>query len=168
MTIRKGGALNSTLRVLSLLDEQGGRIALACFWACHPENLWEFNTRVSADFVGDFRRALTKSTGAPAVYFNGALGGMVTGALDEYVSLEEREAFIDWLGRDLALQAASALPAPEAHGEFEIAARRSAVELEITNKRFLLGRRLGIFKRARFHGNRLETEVNLLRIGDAA
>src|SRR5262249_43759365 len=47
-------------------------------WNCHPETLDSRNTLVSADFVGYTVSALRERYGCPAVFLNGAVGGLKT------------------------------------------------------------------------------------------
>jgi hypothetical protein len=59
-------------------------------FACHPEVLWEHNPHITADYVGYLRDEVEKKTGAPSIFFSGALGGMMTPDVKDH-SFEEAE-----------------------------------------------------------------------------
>jgi hypothetical protein len=58
-------------------------------WACHPETVWAENTEITADYPGYLRDALefgvhlddtqaAAGVGGTHLYFNGAIGGLIT------------------------------------------------------------------------------------------
>ena len=73
-------------------------VTLANF-PCHPEVLWEHNPHITADYVHYLREEVEKQTGAPCIFFSGALGGMMTPDVKDH-SFEEAE----FMGRKLAEQ----------------------------------------------------------------
>ncbi len=166
--IHPGAALDSTMRVLALRDEDGEPIATVTNWACHPEMLWERNTAISSDFAGRFCTELEAQVGGIAVFFNGALGGMVSGDLAMDLPDEERGPFIDWLGRRLAFRVSDALKNITNFETYDLGHSDTTFELTITNRRFLLARKLGIFRREGITDNRMTTECHLVRIGPGA
>ncbi len=166
--IHPGAALDSKMRVLALRDEENRPLATVADWACHPEMLWERNKRISSDFAGRFCTELETLVGGTAVFFNGALGGMVSGDLAMDLPDEERGPFIDWLGRRLAERVYEALPEASTFESYDVRHAETTFEMTVTNRRFLLGRKLGIFKRENFTDSSLTTECHLVRIGPGA
>jgi hypothetical protein len=47
-------------------------------WANHPETLWSRNLMITSDFPHFFRKGVEEATGGTCVYFNGAIGGLIT------------------------------------------------------------------------------------------
>lgn len=47
-------------------------------WANHPETLWSRNLLITSDFPHFFRKGIEDVTGGLCIYFNGAIGGLIT------------------------------------------------------------------------------------------
>jgi hypothetical protein len=47
-------------------------------WANHPETLWSRNLMITSDFPHFFRKGVEEAIGGTCVYFNGAIGGLIT------------------------------------------------------------------------------------------
>jgi hypothetical protein len=47
-------------------------------WANHPETLWNKNLLITSDFPHFFRKGIEEAVGGTCVYFNGAIGGLIT------------------------------------------------------------------------------------------
>lgn len=47
-------------------------------WANHPETLWSKNLQITSDFPHYFRKGIEDKLGGICVYFNGAIGGLIT------------------------------------------------------------------------------------------
>lgn len=47
-------------------------------WANHPETLWSKNLMITSDFPNYFRKGIEEKMGGVCVYFNGAIGGLIT------------------------------------------------------------------------------------------
>jgi hypothetical protein len=82
--------LDEELSVLQILPETGPPLVTLLDFPCHPEVLWEHNPHITADYPGFLRAAVESSTHAPAIFFSGALGGMLTPAVKDH-SFEEAE-----------------------------------------------------------------------------
>lgn len=64
--------------VVQALDLEGKPLATLVNYACHPEVIGPDQGILSPDFVGPLYDRLRERTGAPGIFVNGALGGMVT------------------------------------------------------------------------------------------
>ncbi|UCG55686.1 MAG: hypothetical protein JSU70_12545 [Phycisphaerales bacterium] len=64
--------------VVQALDLGGKPLATLVNYACHPEVIGADQGILSPDFVGPLYDRLRERTGAPGIFMNGALGGMVT------------------------------------------------------------------------------------------
>ena len=67
------GFHDATLDVLRVVDTHGGLIAMACFTACHPVCLRDYN-RVYTDFPGPARTRIEQRLGGVALFFQGYTG----------------------------------------------------------------------------------------------
>ncbi|MBE3119544.1 MAG: hypothetical protein IMZ50_12430, partial [Candidatus Atribacteria bacterium] len=96
--VRNPEILDDELTALQFLDIDGRPLVSLFDFACHPEVMWEHNTQVSADYIGYLRQAVEEITGAPCIFFSGALGGMMTPDVKEH-SFAEAEAIGQALAR---------------------------------------------------------------------
>ncbi len=128
---------------------------------CHPEVLWEHNTHITADYPGVLRREVETATGAPCIFFAGALGGMMTPDVVEH-SFEEAEQ----MGVKLARVGLEEL---KNTGIVSISPSISLTKKEITptltNILFKLAFRRNLLPDVRNSRGQVSTEVNLLKIG---
>lgn len=69
---------DDVFRALEFLDANDKPIGLVVAWGIHPESLGSKNTLLTADFPHATVAALEKKHGCPAVYFSGAVGGLMT------------------------------------------------------------------------------------------
>ena len=158
---RNPGIVDPQLAVVQARGRDGKAIVNVIHFACHVEGLEKGPKEISADFPGYMCDELRRRTGAPAVFLNGAIGGMVSGDTRERSHEEARKA-----GLRLADEASRILgfAVPSASAVFEF--RRSRIEAPVTNARLLLfgkrhqGRRV-------FHRGRATTELFHARLGDA-
>jgi hypothetical protein len=127
---------------------------------CHPEVLWEQNPHITADYPGVLRRKVEESTGAPCIFFSGALGGMMTPDVVEH-SFEEAEQ----MGGKLAVIGLEALSSSETAGSATISLKKKEITPKLTNILFKLAFRRKILPDVRNRNGQVPTEVNLLKIG---
>ena len=91
-----------TLASFETPDRQA--LATVAIFPCHPETLWEMNPQITADYPGYLRDEIERITGAPCIFFSGALGGMMTPDVQDH-SFAEAEA----MGQKLAKEGLEAL-----------------------------------------------------------
>jgi len=173
------------MRVLVVRDaETDDELGTLVFWANHPETLGSGNLLITADYVGYLRNALergvewegrpvTDGLGGQAVFFNGAIGGLMT-PLDAEIehpfthaklkedSFEKAEA----LGTRLAFLALEGArnAVPVEAPVISLAARTFRVQ--VANLYFQLGSALGVLDRGWTGWKKLRTEIDVLEIGD--
>jgi len=70
--------VDDELVLLQFLNTDNYPLITVLNFPCHPEVLWEHNPHITADYVGALRREVEAATGAPCIFFAGALGGMMT------------------------------------------------------------------------------------------
>jgi hypothetical protein len=166
VNIRQPGYHDQAMPVLRVDGVDGRPIACVSNFGCHPEILWEKNTEVSPDYVHHLHKTVEEATGAVSLFFNGALGGMVTGNIPDETPLEKRRPFCRKLGKNLGKIAVDAwkkaAPAPCA----EIRHRTRRVTFEGANKFLLFLANLGIIERKMDRGF-IETSVDVWRLGPA-
>ncbi len=130
---------------------------------CHPETLWYDNPHITADYPGFLRTQVEAATGAPCLFFSGALGGMMTPDVQEHTFAEAER-----IGHTLAQAAMTALsaadPAPVNHLEHD----RELYHIPLRNPLFKLSRLMGVVPREAVPGRTITTEANLIRLGPVA
>ncbi|MFC1654347.1 neutral/alkaline non-lysosomal ceramidase N-terminal domain-containing protein [Myxococcota bacterium] len=159
-----------TVRVIHLADESGAAIATLIQHACHPETLWKSNRLISADFCGVCCRRVENQVGGVALYANGALGAMVTAALDWEAPPDRREEFFQKLGNalgDAALRLVDRAKKKETENP-AIEVKRNPVRFRAKDNRlFGLVHALGVVESREFEED-LVSEVSFARLGPAS
>jgi hypothetical protein len=140
--------------------ESGAPLATMLVFPCHPEVLWEHNPHITSDYPGFLRRRIETETGAPSLFFAGALGGMMTPDVQDH-SFEEAEAMGDILAR-AALDALHGVRAT-AVGMLEHTRREFSIPME--NPLFHMAMAGGLLPHALTDEGTVSTEANLLKIG---
>jgi hypothetical protein len=124
--------------------------------------MWEHNTQVSADYVGYLRQAVEEATGAPCIFFSGALGGMMTPDVKDH-SFAEAEA----IGQGLARAGLEALGNASGFPVSEIIVKKKEIKVKLTNILHKVAFRRKLLPDVRDPQGRITTEVNLIKIGPA-
>jgi len=165
----RSNILDREMRVMHVRQEDGETIATLVQHACHPETLWENNTLVSGDYCSRSCLGIERALGGVALYANGALGAMVTGAISHDSALVERSKFADGLGAQMA-RSAVRLARKAAKTKTKDQTIRTAVKtinLPVDgNPFFQLLLALGVVER-RDLADGFETQMSLARIGPA-
>lgn len=159
---RDPGILDDELTALQFLDIDGQPLVSLFDFACHPEVLWEHNTQVSADYVGYLRQEVEEATGAPCIFFSGALGGMMTPDVKEH-SFAEAET----IGRTLARTGLEALRTVSGFPVQEIDVQKKAIKVKLTNILYKFAFHRKLLPDVRDRQGRINSEVSLVRIGPA-
>lgn len=147
MNLRNADDLDTEMTVAAFDGDDGRRICTMVNFACHPETLYDKNSEITADYPGILCDSLEKSEGGTALFFSAALGGMVTGNIEEEAPVAEKREFMYLLGQQLAACARSALAAGETAFEPAVRFSRRNLALKVDNKRFKLVGRLGVIDR---------------------
>lgn len=159
--IRVKGYKDDELTVMKVSSLEKKTIAAIVNYASHPEVLGRRNKLISADFVGYLCDNLEKKLGGVAVFFNGALGGMVTPAVERSFKGAEK------VGVELAEIAFKALRISETIYDPKISLKQKRLVLHVDNSKLMLLKRLGVLKRKEYGSGNLMTEVNVVKIGHA-
>jgi hypothetical protein len=128
---------------------------------CHPEVLWEHNPHISADYPGWLRREVEEHTGAPCIFFSGALGGMMTPNVVDH-SFEEAEQMgtkLAQVGLETILRSGIVDESPL------ISLKKKEITPKLTNILFKLAFRRKLLPDVRNSDGRVSAEVSLLKIG---
>ena len=152
--------LDDELTAMQFLDEAGSPLASLFDFACHPEVMWEQNTQVSADYVGYLRQAVEEATGAPCIFFSGALGGMMTPDVKEH-SFVEAES----IGRAVANAGLEALGNASGSPEMEVTLVKKEIKVKLTNILYKFAFRRKLLPDVRDAQGRITSEVSLIKVG---
>lgn len=177
--------IDQALTAMQFEAVDGGLIATAVVWGNHPETLGSGNRSVTSDYPHYLRKSLEDAYGgAPALFFNGSLGGLstpigVTGcpdALGEETCPEgtfERARFIGEGAAAKAIEALESDPGIAQGGDLTLGVRRRSILLGTTNVKLALAVTIGLMPRALHEaesGRRLNDEevreVGLMAITD--
>jgi hypothetical protein len=154
--------LDEELSALQFQDENGTPLANLFDFPCHPEVLWEYNTQVSADYVGTLRQAVEAGSGAPCIFFVGALGGMMTPDVKEHTFAEAER-----IGRALADAGLQALERAGSVPLAGISIQKKEIHVKLTNILYKLAFQRKLLPDIRDRQGKIASEVNLLKIGPA-
>jgi hypothetical protein len=147
--IRREGFKEDTVFVLHVKDERDETVAVLSNYPCHPEMLGHDSRVVSAEFLTDLHETVESRWGGVSVFFQQALGGMVTGAVcrdDGSFDPARGEPFIRTLGRSLGAVITEALersPYRIPDGT-PLVYKRREFRAPIMNRKFLLVGRMGV------------------------
>jgi hypothetical protein len=155
--------IDDELTVIQFLSATGQPSLTLMDFPCHPEVLWEQNPHITSDYPGELRRVVEAQTGAPCIFFSGALGGMMTPDVEAHsfeeageMGLKLAEAGLRLLG-DVKNQEVTGRILDFAHCEFTA---------KLQNPLFKIAIRRKLLPDPRDRDSRVTTQANLLRIGD--
>ncbi len=170
-----------------LTDAEGQTIATLINFSCHPETLGDDNLLMTSDFVHALRRTVEQGSvwesapgvpglGGPAIYINGAVGGMMTTLGvnvtnpdgDSYQSASWEKA--DSIGQLLGEMALDAVANGEELGDPALRVFNKVFRVPVENSLFKFLFSQGIVEREVFEDPRtkdmeIETEMSLVELG---
>jgi len=151
--------LDPTGQALIFRTPTGQTVATLVNFACHAEVMNTHKQYISADFPGALRRHLEQEFGGTALFANGALGGMVSPAVDDKTTTWDD---VERFGRTFAQAAITALrQATPVTGKLTFKSRE--IVLPVDNPRYRdLALKIG---RKDMLGGKVTTEVAELRLG---
>lgn len=139
-----------------------GRVVASLFnFPCHPEVLWEHNPHITSDYVNFLRQEVEEQTGAPCIFFSGALGGMMTPDVKDH-SFEEAE----FMGRKVAQVGLAAMEQAPVNQDPAVSMQKAEIKAKLTNILYKEAFRRKILPDVRDKKGQVTTEVNLIRIGE--
>jgi len=150
----------SILQVVSPADES---IAVAVNWGCHPEALDSHNLEVTSDWVHWMRRAVEEKVGGVCLFFNGALGGMVSPDIAEH-SFAEAER----VGNAVGAAVIKALGEADSPSRPDLAFATRTIQLPIENQKFLAALQSGLLPAYKgFRGTDVTADLAVMWLGDS-
>ncbi|MDQ3006396.1 MAG: neutral/alkaline non-lysosomal ceramidase N-terminal domain-containing protein [Chloroflexota bacterium] len=146
---------------LAQFTSADGKPSVTLFnFPCHPEVLWEHNPNITSDYVGYLREEVEEQTGAPCIFFSGALGGMMTPDVKDH-SFAEAES----MGEKLAKEGLQALEKVNSNQLSIINIQKKEIKAKLTNILYKIAFRRNLLPDTRDKNGYLTTEVNLIKIG---
>lgn len=186
---RKPIVFDPNIRVMHFVQANSNQtLGSIVGWADHPETPWSRNTELTADYCGYLRDALehgvtlaghsvARGTGGIHLYINGAIGGLMTTSPsvtvhDPYSNRDFQKPSHEKaraLGYQLAARVLPFLQDTNAAftNRLPIGLRAKTIDLPLANRIFLLAGYLGILDRGYVRWRTLQTEVALVRLGQA-
>ena len=155
--------LDDGLTALQFLDPDQRPLLTLMDFPCHPEVLWEDNPHITSDYPGFLRKTIEARTGAPSIFFSGALGGMMTPDVVDHTFEEAEE-----MGLKLAEAGLSALQKADSV-EFTdqvLRYKNQKFSTKLQNLLFKFAIRRGLLPDMRDDRGQITSEVNLIQIGD--
>lgn len=150
----------SILQVLSPADEP---IAVAVNWGCHPEALDSHNLEVTSDWVHWMRQVVEEKVGGTCLFFNGALGGMVSPDISEH-SFAEAER----VGRAVGAAVVKALADADSPVRPDLAFAARTIQLPVENQKFLAALRAGLLPAYKgFTGAEVAADLAVMWLGES-
>ena len=174
------------IRLIKVVDaETDKNLGVLSFWANHPETLWADNLEISSDFPHYFREYLEKGiyvddslihegVGGHSVYFNGAIGGLMTtrggwpvkDPFSDSIYVTPSFEKVDMQGKRLAQISLQALEKPDTIiTNAGISIRAKSIELEWDNGMFATAAILGLLDRGMSSFIKVRTEIAAIKIG---
>lgn len=162
----KPGWKDNTMTVLQVRGEDGATIATVVNYACHAEFLGGMNSMIHPDFPGYLYPEIEKREGGTALFFNGALGGIIVPAMPRRTenSVHLRDLGARRAGRVLGAFTSKALLDAEALEITSINVRRRLLPLPVENEFFRYLQEKGIVKFVQ-REDRIYTEVWRIDLG---
>lgn len=179
---------DEAMRIIQAISlEDSTTLGTLVAWADHPETIWDKNLLVSSDFPHYLREGveqgvfledslIIKGLGGTTVFFNGAIGGLMTtnpqhlisNGITDHVYLEpgfdKAQAQGDFLAK-LVLESLQGSDDVQQMGS--IAIRAKSIDLEFENPYFRLGALLGVLDRGMNGWMKVRSEVAAFSVGPA-
>jgi len=166
--IRHPEVFCKTLTRLRFAPGDGSAETWVLNFAAHPEVMDQRNSAVSADYVHFLRSKIEGGRDAKVIYFNGAIGGMITPI---EINPEDFMESARWAGEEIAAAAM------RVEDERELAPLvnliRQEFYIELANVLFCLAGLIKLMPRGRYAtgegplGISVKAEMNYIEIGDA-
>lgn len=151
--------LDDELTLLQFTTADSRPLTTLFNFPCHPEVLWDMNPNMTSDYVHYLREEVEQQTGAPCIFFAGALGGMLTPDVKDH-SFEEAES----MGRKLAGEGIASLSKVESQ-KSAVSVEKRIIKAKLTNILYKLAFGRKLLPDVRDKSGCVTTEVSLIRIG---
>ena len=151
--------VDDVLTLAKFLAEDGKPLAALFNFPCHPEVLWTDNPNITSDYVGYLRDEVENRTGAPCIFFAGALGGMLSPDVKDH-SFEEAE----FMGKKLAEEGLASLSKVESQTS-NVSIEKKEIKAKLTNILYKLAFGRKLLPDVRDKNGYITSEVNLIKLG---
>ncbi len=141
--------IDDEISILQVVNPAEEPVATVVNWACHPECLDNHNLELTSDYVHWLRQVVEKKVGGTCLFFNGALGGMVSPACKEH-SFAEAER----IGKAVGQAVVKALEEAEGPLRPDIAFASTTVTVPVESPRILAALKAGLLVPYRGHKKR--------------
>ncbi|MGD9517962.1 MAG: hypothetical protein AB7W28_00470 [Armatimonadota bacterium] len=131
--------IDSTISILQAVNPADEPVATVVNWACHPECLDKHNLEITSDYVHWLRQVVEADTGAPCIFFNGALGGMVSPDIEEHTFAEAER-----VGTTVGQVVVEALKEAEGPLRPDLAFRSEKVTVPVANETLRQAAKVGL------------------------
>jgi hypothetical protein len=153
--------LDPDVHVLQFVADDGKPLGSLVHFGCHPEVMFGENHQITADYPGEALKVVEAETGATAVFFNGALGGMVTPDIRGERSFAE----VKRVGEGVGAAALAAIRAARPVAGDALRVRRKSFRIPCENDRFRLLHGLRVID-GRMEGNDIVTDLSRIDLGE--
>ena len=163
-----------SIYIMEAVRDDGSTKGTMVSWANHPETLWSGNLLITSDFPHFFRKGIEEVKGGICVYFNGAIGGLITThptvtIVHPHTGEELKEATFakaEAQGIILTKLSLAAMEQPFdslSYGSIELAAETFTVAFK--NRMFRLAAVIGIMERGMRGWFQVATEMAVIKLG---
>jgi len=165
--IRHPEVFCKTLTRLRFVPGDGSKETWVLNFAAHPEVMDQRNSAISADYVHFLRQKVEAERDARVIYFNGAIGGMITPI---EIDKDDFMASVQWAGEEIAKAAMRIENERELRPLVNMI--RQELYIDLANVLFFVGGLVGLMPRERYAtgegplGISVLTEMNYIEIDD--
>jgi hypothetical protein len=159
---RTPGVVDDEIAVIQFERPNGEILATLLNLACHPEVLMGESTVISADYAGAACRAVEQAVGGVALHVSGALGGMLSPAIEQ-----RNPDGVAAMGQAYAEAALTALSSSELAEIPRFEFRRTTFSLPMTNPLFTTAQKAGVLRRRGLEEGQLTTTCAYVDLGPA-
>lgn len=136
-------AIDNAVTAMQARRANGQVIGTLVNWACHPEVMWTQNKLITSDFAHYLRDEVEGEQGGVCVYFNGALGGMVSPVNEQRNTWDECER----IGRAVGAEANRVLTGARPAEPTPIAVARVTFDLPMGSPALIALQQAGVLDR---------------------
>jgi hypothetical protein len=153
--------VDDELTCVQFLAEDASVLATLLIFPCHPEVMWNDNTVITSDYGWGLRETVEGTTGAPAIFFVGALGGMLSPKVEERSFAVAAE-----MGRTIGQAGLTSLAGAEELAVQELHVSSLEFSIPLQNILFSMAMAAGLLPQITDDRNEAITEANLIILGN--
>jgi neutral/alkaline ceramidase-like enzyme len=154
--------VDDEIAAIQFVRPNGDTLATLLYLACHPDVLEGDSTLISADYAGAACQAVERALGGVALHVSGALGGMLSPAIEQ-----RNTEGVERMGRAYAEAAVAALARCELAEVDRLEFRRAAFRLPLQNPLFAQALETGLLRQRPVEEGQLTTTCVYIDLGAA-